>query len=212
MAKREAEALRVTQRESERQRREVAPSVSFRSATGQLATTVGRGTGPQLEEHGEPAAEHRQFPRARMQVRFEAWREAEEGGGRLFSASFLSENVSVSGAFLASTFFLPVGTELRVRFQLNSDEGHVDARAVIVREERSEGRSGFGVRFEEFYGQSEVTLARLFLAHQLQAFASEYLRSPRAHTMESELDRLVDALAAWELLKVTTPRDPWRGK
>ncbi len=163
-----------------------------------------------LEDEG--STEHRQFPRARMAVRFEAWIGDEQ---RSFAATFGSVNVSVSGAFLESTFFLPMGTELRVRFALENDAAPVDARAQIVREERpdprtGQGRSGFGIRFVEFFGQTEVTLAKLFLGEQLLSFAAEYMASKRARSLTSELDRVVDALAAWELLKVTTPGDPWR--
>lgn len=165
------------------------------------------------EEHD--GAEHRQFPRARMAVPFDVW--IGEGEERRFSARLQSGNVSVSGAFLASTFFLPLNTELRVRFALEPGAAPVEARAEIVREERpdprsGDGRSGFGIRFVEFFGQTEVTLAKLFLGEQLRSFAEGYMSSKRARSLPTELDRVVDALAAWELLKVTTPGDPWRPK
>jgi hypothetical protein len=122
--------------------------------------------------------------------------------------------VSVSGAFLESTFFLPVGTELQVRFTLEENMEPVLARGEIVREERTAegGRSGFGIRFVEFTGQTEVTLARLFLGMRLRSFAEEYLQSRRARSLPNELERVVDVLAAWELMKATTPGDPWRGE
>jgi hypothetical protein len=53
-------------------------------------------------------------------------------------------------------------------------------------------------------------LAKLFLGPRLRAFAQQYLQSKRARTLENELERTVDTLAAWELLRVTTARDPWR--
>jgi hypothetical protein len=43
----------------------------------------------------------------------------------------------------------------------------------------------------------------------LQAFAQDYLASRRAKSLTSELDRCVDALAAWELAKVTSTESPW---
>jgi hypothetical protein len=102
-----------------------------------------------------------------------------------------------------------------VRFSLEEGAEPVLARAEIVREERagSGGRSGFGIRFVEFTGQSEVSLARLFLAERLTAFADSYLQSRRAKAMGNELDRVIDALAAWELQKVTAADgdDPWHG-
>jgi hypothetical protein len=168
-------------------------------------------TRPELDtlDGGE---EHRQFPRAKMGVRFALW--IGEGDDRRFSASLQSVNLSVSGAFLESTFFLPLHTELRVSFALDEGEAAVEARAEIIREERpdartGEGRSGIGLRFVEFFGQTEVTLAKLFLGEQLRGFAQSYLASKRARSLTVELDRVVDALAAWELQKVTAPGDPW---
>ena len=164
----------------------------------------------ELQSGNEP--EHRHFPRARLATRFEIWRE--EGGQRTFSATLLSQNVSVSGAFLESTFFLPMGTEVQVRFSLEEGAEPVLARAEIVREERAGpgARSGFGIRFVEFSGQTEVSLARLFLGMRLRTFAEEYLQSRRARSLPNELERVVDVLAAWELLKATSPGDPWQGR
>ena len=167
-----------------------------------------------LIEMNQGEAEHRQFPRAQLATRFEVWVDG-EGGGRRFSASFTSVNVSVSGAFLESTFYLPLGTVLGVRFSLEPGAQPVQARAEIVREERDGGpggRSGFGIRFLDFSGQTEVALARLFVGMRLRAFAEEYLKSQRARSLPNEVERVVDVLAAWELLKATTSAaDPWQG-
>jgi hypothetical protein len=185
-------------------------------------TPAPRRDGPEVDRISDVVAfepanwvgdEHRQFPRAKMAVRFETW--IGEGEDRRFQASFESVNVSVSGAFLASTFFLPIGTELSLSFQLEGTQETVHARASIVRHERpdprtGQGRSGFGIKFVKFFSQSEVTLAKLFLDAKLRQFAERYLGSRRARSLGSELDRVVDALAAWELQKITTPGDPWR--
>ena len=152
--------------------------------------------------------EHRQFPRAKMEMPFSLW--IDKDGDRCFSATLPSKNLSVSGAFLSSTFFLPVGTELRVRFELEAENNDpVDARAEVVRQDTTEGHSGMALRFVEFFDKTEVTLARLFLAERLTSFADDYLSSKRAKSLTSELERVVDALAAWELLKVTHPGDIW---
>ena len=156
--------------------------------------------------------EHRQFPRAQLEVPFSLW--VGEGAARRFSATLRSVNLSVSGAYLESTFFLPVGTELRVSFQLEPKGERIEALAQITREERDakkadEGRTGLSLRFIEFFGQTEVTLAKLFLGEELRQFAEEYLDSKRAKTLKNELDRVVDALAAWELRKVTHASTPW---
>ncbi|MGA9526312.1 MAG: PilZ domain-containing protein [Myxococcaceae bacterium] len=166
---------------------------------------------PELEDQGPDGSEHRSFPRALMAVRLEL-RVGTEKAPR-FQASLTSENLSVSGAFLHSTFFLPLGTELDVHFLLEEGE-EVSARAEVVREERPDasgrGRSGMGIRFLEFSGQSEVALARVFVGARLRAFVESYLKTKRAKKLGSEVERVVDALAAWELMQVRQPEDPWR--
>jgi hypothetical protein len=159
--------------------------------------------------------EHRHFPRARFSAPVSIW--IGEGAERRFSATLRCTNISVSGMFLDSTFFLPIGTEVLVSVPLEAGQDPVLARAEVVREERvnprtGQGRSGFGLRFAEFFGQTEVMLARLFLAQRLRNFAQSYLQSKRARSLSSELERGVDALAAWELSKATSPGDPWRGE
>ncbi len=168
---------------------------------------------PVIAQGSAEETEHRSFPRASLATSVEVW--VERDGERRFTATLRSTNVSVGGAFLESTFFLPLDTEVRVRFSLEPGAPPVEARARVVREQRPrrEGEpSGFGVHFEEFYGQTEVALARLFLDTRLRAFAEEFLRSPRARGLSNELERVVDALAAWELLKAHTATDSWRGE
>lgn len=165
--------------------------------------------GPPLDSYGGP--EHRQFPRAKMAVPFRL--SIGDGADVRFQATLSSANVSVSGAFLESTFFLPMGTEVHASFVLDPDEDPVLCRAEIVRTETpgrdGKGRSGFALRFVEFFQQSEVTLAKLFLGERLKLFAQDYLASKRARSLGSELERCVDALAAWELKKVTGSESPW---
>ena len=166
----------------------------------------------ELTEGGPDGEEHRGFPRAKMRLRVGA-RVGPDKDPR-FRASFFSENVSLSGAFLESTFFLPVGTELDVSFAIEGTQEEIAARAEVVRDERPSpsgaGRSGMGIRFLSFDEQSEVALARLFMGARLRAFAEAYLKSKRVKKLTSEVDRLIDALAAWELLRVRQPEDPWR--
>jgi hypothetical protein len=165
---------------------------------------------PDAEDPGPDGSEHRSFPRARATVRVDV-RVGPEKSPR-FQAALQTENLSVSGAFLQSTFFLPLGTMLDVRFVLEGGE-EIVARAEVVREERTDrpgvGRSGMGLRFVSFEGQSEVALARLFIGQRLREFAESYLKSRRARKLGSEIDRVVDALAAWELMQVRQPEDPW---
>ena len=168
---------------------------------------------PPLDTSGDAGAEHRQFPRAKLAVPFSL--SIGEAADARFRATLTSVNLSVSGAFLESTFFLPLGTQLRVSFELEGGEAPVEALAEIVRIEHpgrdGKGRSGLAIRFGEFFQQSEVTLAKLFLGLRLRAFAEAYLASKRARTLTNELDRTVDALAAWELQKVGSAQSAWEG-
>jgi hypothetical protein len=178
------------------------------STTSTASRKVTRAAGPVLDTYG--GAEHRAFPRAILSVPVSLW--IGEGEQRKFSATLSTSNVSVNGAFVSSTFFLPVGSVLNVRFSLEPDAEPIEAQAEIVREERNGergGRSGFGLRFLEFFNQTEVSLARLFLGGQLFGFAESYLQSRRSRALSSELERVVDALAAWELLKATHPEEAW---
>jgi hypothetical protein len=185
-------------------RRPVPPPVPAKTPTRTTAIVVNE------EWAGE---EHRGFPRAKLIVPFELSIGDEDD--LRFSAKLQSHNVSVSGAFLDSSYFLPNGTQLRVSFSPAEGAPPVLARAEIVRQERQAdkpgyGHDGFAIRFIEFFNQSEVTLAHLFLGVKLRAFASDYLQSKRARSLTSEFERVVDALAAWELRKVVSSEDIWR--
>lgn len=191
----------------------VSPALSLaESSTAALGAQVAP---LMMQPSDEQASEHRRFPRAPVGVAFSLW--IDDGHDRRFSATLHSENLSVSGAFLQSTFFLPLGTELSVSFSLEGNAEPVQARAQVVRAQRSPGdarsplATGMGVRFVAFHAQTEVTLARLFLGTALRHFVDAYLASPRARAFVDPTDRVVDALAAWELSKVSgsAPRDPW---
>jgi hypothetical protein len=156
-------------------------------------------------------SEHREFPRADIETKFSITIPGDRDDTR-FAAALSSVNLSVSGVFLASTFFLPIGQEVHAEFALPQENAVVKVRGVIVREERANGprnRSGFALRFLEFFEQTEVALAKVFLGARLKSFAGDYLKSRRAKTLGSELDRITDALAAWELLKITAGHDVW---
>ena len=158
---------------------------------------------PPSAEHG---VEHRGFPRRPMEL-VVGLRQG-PAGAPSFAATLRSDNVSMSGIFLRSTYFLPVGTLFDLSFRLPAEEQPVAVRARLVRHQDGDG-SGLGLEFEEFSGQSEIAMARLFLDEKVRDFAERYLGSGRAKSLKSEGARLVDALAAWELEKVTHEVDPW---
>jgi len=169
-------------------------------------------------EKGTGDAEHRGFPRAAISTRFKL--SIGDGVDQRFSAVLSSQNLSVSGAFLQSSFFLPSGTQVKVAFELDEGE-EVSALAEVVREEREAregrgekerggGRIGMGIRFLEFFNQSEVSMAKLFVGERLREFVQTYHGSKRAKSAANELERAIDLLAAWELGRINTETDPWR--
>lgn len=162
-------------------------------------------------ERSSEREEHRAFPRAPIRVPFKVTIPGDKDDDTRFSATLQSANLSVSGVFLESTFFLRIGQEVHVEFEMPEEENPlVKARATIVRDQRDRDQSGFALRFNEFYEQTEATLAKVFLGERLRTFAGEYMKSRRAKEMRNELDRLTDALAAWELLKITAGHDVWQ--
>ena len=169
-------------------------------------------------------SEQRRHPRAPFETKV---RLTAGPGGRSFQAVLPSIDVSLGGIFFQSEFSLRIGSELRVSFELPGDGRPVEAEGVVVRIEqydarRPGGRNGFAVRFTRFEGDGALILASLFLAPRAREFASRWLRSrsrgekarasarsrsqsrsqsrsrPRSRP-RSDVERLVDALIAWEL-------------
>ena len=143
------------------------------------------------------------LPRARLTIPFELT--IADGKDTRFKARLPSRDLSVSGAFLESSFFLPVGTRLQVDFQLEEGAPPLRAAAEVVRHERSSrgAGGGFALRFFEFEGDSRVAVTELALGESLRDFAARYLKGKRARALSSEADRMVDLLASWELHKAT---------
>jgi hypothetical protein len=150
-------------------------------------------------DKGEPRDRFR-LPRARVAIPFELT--IGEGGRPRFSAKLPSRDLSVSGTFLESSYFLPVGTRMRVSFQLDEGEEPLHASAEIVRHEKT-GRSGFALRFFEFEGKANVAVTELVLGEQLHNYVDRYLASRRARSLKTEAERMVDLIASWELHRAT---------
>jgi hypothetical protein len=133
-------------------------------------------------------------------------------GKKQLDAVVSSANISVGGVFFESTFFLKLGQQLWVEFELPRDGRKVRAKGTVVRHERIDERrrskSGFAVRFTEFADGSDVVLATHFLAPQLREFVVGYLRR-RAHDKRELGEQMVDLLSAWELRKVEAGSAIW---
>lgn len=143
------------------------------------------------------------LPRAQLTVPFDL--SIADRSGTRFKARLRSRDLSVSGAFLESSYYLPVGTRLEVCFQLDEGIPPLCAVAEVVRHEGEsrEGPGGFALQFVEFKGDSRVTVAELVLGESLADFARRYLESKRARAFADDAERIVDLLASWELFKAT---------
>jgi len=159
-----------------------------------------------LQPKPKPSARRKEsfrLPRAQLTIPFEL--SIADRTGTRFKARLPSRDLSVSGAFLESSYYLPVGTRLEVCFQLDEGAAPLCAVAEIVRHEGEsrQGPGGFALRFVEFKGDARVAVAELMLGESLRDFAQRYLESRRARAFGSEPERIVDLLASWELFKAT---------
>lgn len=155
-------------------------------------------------------ADARKYPRAELAVKVRLSLTGDPR--RHFEASLATANVSVGGLFLASTFFLKVGTLLDVEMSLPPGERVVRARGQVVRIETADsekGSSGFALKFTEYLDGSEVVLATHFLAPVLREFIQEYARAHRLNASVEYIAHTADVLAAWELRKAELGGDVW---
>lgn len=158
-----------------------------------------------------PRDTRRRYPRAALDVKVRLSMRGEKGNA--FEATLRTRDISVSGVFFHSTFFLKVGALLDVEFSLPHGRP-VHARGRVVRveslDEKGATRSGFAVKFEEYFEGSDVALANHFLAPQLRDFVREYGKRHKTPLTGAQLEQAVDILAAWELSKMNDDSEsPW---
>jgi len=153
----------------------------------------------------ERPSDHRRFPRAKERIPVQL---TIRTGGREFSAMAYSVDISLTGIFFASTFFLKPGVELDCEFKVPNDERTVRTHGVIVREVRADkpgmrsGVSGFAVQFTDYYDDAKTALAASFLMVELGDFVGDYLRR-RTKKARNEPESLADAIIAWEVSKMS---------
>jgi hypothetical protein len=145
----------------------------------------------------------RRYPRAPVKVKTRLW--SGNDRSQYFEATLETGNISVGGIFFESTFFLKLGSQVHVEFSMPPHHRRVHARGPVVRVEKfdaaGKSRSGFAVKFDEYFDSSEVILANYFLAPVLREFIQGYGRRHKMKISSGDEDQLVDVLAAWELDK-----------
>ena len=152
-----------------------------------------------------PETMQRRFARARERV---AVRLIFDDGERHLEAIVHTYDISVSGVFLESEFFLKPGMVLDLEFDMPNESRTVRARGIIVREVRLEesgrgveGGSGFALKFTEYYDDAKTVLASSFLIVELDEFIDDYLRR-RTRQPTSDRELLREAIVAWEVDKI----------
>ncbi|MEZ0314370.1 MAG: PilZ domain-containing protein [Myxococcota bacterium] len=147
----------------------------------------------------------RRFPRVEQSVPVQLRVQTRD---REFSARIYTTDISLTGIFFASDFFLKTGTVLDLEFQMPGDDRMVRVRGMIVREVRIDERrpssklkSGFGMRFTEYIDDAKTVLASAFLAHKLDGFVAEYL-GRRSKKLKTEAAQLRDIIVAWEVTRM----------
>lgn len=145
------------------------------------------------------------FPRAREKIPV---RITIDDGQKQLEATVQTYDISLTGVFFASEFFIKVGTELDLEFTLPNDERPVRVTGTIVREVRLDERrhrgdtvSGFAVHFTEYHADAKTVLAASFLIADLDEFISDYLKR-RSIKRRTEVEQLRDVVIAWEVGKM----------
>jgi len=176
-----------------------AASVAPLVKTAEASRAAPKGLGP---EH------RRQYPRADLQVK--AKLSLADDPSHNFEAALPTANLSVGGLFLASTFFLKMGTKLEVRLSLPPHGREVHVKAQVVRvDANDEQSSGFALRFTDYLDGSEVVLATHFLSPVLREFISGYAKGNGFKPTAEYLSHTADVLAAWELRRAALGGDVW---
>ncbi len=151
-------------------------------------------------------SDRRVFPRANENIPV---RISMSTGKRSFEATVYTADISLSGVFFSSTFFLKTGLVLDLEFAMPNDDRPVKVRGLIVREVRLDGRSGgrsgaiagFAIRFTEYFADAKTILASSFLIAELDDFLGDYM-DRRSHKPKNEHDSLRDVIIAWEVGKM----------
>ena len=152
-----------------------------------------------------PTSDNRRFPRAHESIPVLL---TLDDGKKKFAATVYTVDVSLSGVFFASEFYLKPGMILEMEFKMPNDPRTVRTRGIIVREVRINQRmsgprtqSGFAMRFIEYHGDAKTVLAASFLIAELDEFVKDYLIR-RSEKPKTELDQLREVIIAWEVGKM----------
>lgn len=140
--------------------------------------------------------ERRRQPRARAEFGVRLY--GGDGRDTYLEARLHSADVSLSGVFLRSTFFLPVGAGVRVEFDV-PEVGRVEAHGVVRRIQPAGDETGIGIEFDSFAEGSLEALVSVFVADEVRAFVEGYCRERRGRPDTPSPTSLLHGILAWEI-------------
>jgi hypothetical protein len=139
--------------------------------------------------------EKRRFRRVKKDLKIRLT--TQDGRGYL-EATLRSEDMSLSGMFLRSTFFLPEKTKVRIELDAPWGES-ATAEGFIARVVRDGPTTGLGVQFSNLDEGSLTDLVRIFVGDHIHAYVTAFARRVGKGADPAVL---FDAILGWELARV----------
>ena len=160
----------------------------------------------------EATAEQRRHPRLPNSLPARIFRRAARDKKKLdFRAHINTVDVSVGGVYLESTFFLKRDAAIEIEITLPGIKQvvHVAGTVVHVIDEHlaaeSHKQTGFAIRFDRFFAESEIIL-RAFLARgDLYGFVDRFAAKYLQRLPKESRKLLVEMIVRWEMLQEALP-------
>jgi hypothetical protein len=140
--------------------------------------------------------ERRRFPRVQKDLPIRLF--AGHDKAPSLECTLRSEDMSLSGIFLRSTFFLPEG--MPVRIELEAPWGQLaSVHGVVARVVRDGAVTGFGIHFTNLDADALTDLVCIFVGDHIQQFVADFAKR---HKGGVDTNVISEALLAWELARL----------
>lgn len=140
--------------------------------------------------------ERRRYPRVQKDLPIRLF--AGRGKDPALECTLRSEDMSLSGIFLRSTFFIAEDTPVRI--ELTAPWGQLaSVRGVVARVVRSGSVTGFGIRFTDLDADALTDLVCIFVGDHIQQFVADFAKR---HSARVDVNAISEALLAWELARL----------
>jgi len=176
-----------------------APSASARPARGPSLAHIAE-VSPSLRvptwRIGSQQDERRLYPRVQKDLPIRLF--AGRGKDPALECTLRSEDMSLSGIFLRSTFFIAEDTPVRI--ELTAPWGQLaSVRGIVARVVRSGSVTGFGIRFTDLDADALTDLVCIFVGDHIQQFVADFAKRQGSRV---DVNAISEALLAWELARL----------